>query len=140
MSEGLRTYSNIYFTLIALLFSICVNAQKDSTGGNDSKIFTFVEHVPEFPGGDMGVIKFLQQNIKYPKRERNKDIQGKVIVRFVVDIDGSVKDVVVVNSVSPGLDKEAVRVVKLLPKFKPGTQQGKPVMVYYNLPIKFSLN
>ena len=124
---------------VLMVFSVWVSAQKDSSSDKAPVIFTFVENNPEFPGGEEELIKFLQHNIKYPKRERNKDIQGKVLVRFVVDIDGSVKDVIVVKSVSEGLDKEAVRVVKMLPKFKPGKQQGKPVMVYYNLPVNFSL-
>jgi protein TonB len=105
----------------------------------EPKIFTFVEQNPEFPGGDAELIKFLQKNIQYPQMERDNDIQGKVLLRFVVMEDGSVQDVNVVRSVSPGLDKEAVRVVKMLPKFKPGKQQGKAVRVYFNLPVVFKL-
>jgi protein TonB len=71
--------------------------------------------------------------------ERDNDIQGKVLLRFVVMEDGSVADVNVMRGVSPGLDKEAVRVVRMLPKFKPGRQQGKPVRVYFNLPVVFKL-
>ena len=105
----------------------------------EPKIFSFVEQNPEFPGGDVELIKFLQKNIQYPQMERDNDIQGKVLLRFVVREDGSVSDVTVARSVSPGLDKEAVRVVKLLPKFKPGKQQGKAVPVYFNLPVVFKL-
>ena len=105
----------------------------------EPKIFTFVEQNPEFPGGDGELIKFLQKNIQYPQMERDNDIQGKVLLRFVVMEDGSVQDVNVVRSVSPGLDKEAVRVVRMLPKFKPGKQQGKAVRVYFNLPVVFTL-
>jgi len=103
------------------------------------KIFTFVEQNPQFPGGDGELMKFLQKNIQYPQMERDNDIQGKVLLRFVVMEDGSVADVQVVRAVSPGLDKEAVRVVKMLPKFTPGKQQGKPVRVYFNLPVVFRL-
>lgn len=105
----------------------------------EPKVFTFVEQNPEFPGGDGELIKFLQKNISYPQMERDNDIQGKVLLRFVVMEDGSVADVNVMRGVSPGLDKEAVRVVKMLPKFKPGRQQGKPVRVYFNLPVVFKL-
>ena len=103
------------------------------------KIFTFVEQNPQYPGGDGELMKFLQKNIQYPQMERDNDIQGKVLLRFVVMEDGSVNDVQVVRAVSPGLDKEAVRVVKMLPKFTPGKQQGKPVRVYFNLPVVFRL-
>ena len=103
------------------------------------KIFTFVEQNPQFPGGDGELMKFLQKNIQYPQMERDNDIQGKVLLRFVVMEDGSVSDVQVIRAVSPGLDKEAVRVVKMLPKFAPGKQQGKPVRVYFNLPVVFRL-
>jgi protein TonB len=71
--------------------------------------------------------------------ERDNDIQGKVIIKFVVMEDGSVADVTVARGVSPGIDKEAVRVVKMLPKFQPGKQQGKAVRVYFNLPVQFKL-
>ena len=105
----------------------------------EPKIFTFVEQPAEFPGGDGELMKFLQKNIQYPQMERDNDIQGKVLLRFVVMEDGAVQDVTVLRGASPGLDKEAVRVVKTLPKFKPGKQQGKAVRVYFNLPVIFKL-
>lgn len=128
--------------LIILLVSLTSGfAQPDVTDGPpaNAQVFTFVEQMPEFPGGDAELIKFLVQNIRYPKYELDHDIQGKVLVKFVVADDGSIRDVTVARGVSPGLDAEAVRVVKMLPKFKPGTQQGKPVSVYFNLPIVFKL-
>jgi len=105
----------------------------------EPKIFTIVEQPAEFPGGDGELMKFLQKNIQYPQMERDNDISGKVLLRFVVMEDGSVADVTVLRGTSPGLDKEAVRVVKTLPKFKPGRQQGKAVRVYFNLPVIFRL-
>jgi protein TonB len=105
----------------------------------EPKVFTFVEQMPEFPGGELELMKFLQKNIQYPQMERDNDIQGKVLLRFVVSEEGAVGDVSVLRGVSPGIDKEAVRVVKSLPKFKPGKQQGKSVKVYYNLPVMFKL-
>jgi protein TonB len=105
----------------------------------EPKVFQFVEQMPEFPGGDVELMKFIQKNVQYPQMERDNDIQGRVILKFVVMEDGGVSDVSVARSVSPGLDKEAVRVVKMLPKFKPGKQQGKAVRVYYSLPVLFKL-
>jgi TonB family protein len=114
-------------------------APADSLISNDGK-FTFVEQNPEFPGGDAALMAFLATHIKYPVMERDNDIQGKVLLRFAVDEEGAVGDINIVRGVSPGLDSEAVRLVKLLPKFKPGLQQGKPVKVYFNLPVGFRLN
>mgnify|MGYP006196816993 FL=1 len=105
----------------------------------EPKVFQFVEQNPEFPGGEVELIKYLRNNTNYPQMEKDNDIQGKVMIRFVVMEDGSVADVTVLRGVSPGLDKEAVRVVKTLPKFKPGRQQGKAVRVYYTLPYVFKL-
>ena len=106
----------------------------------DPKVFTFVEQNPEFPGGDRELIRFLQNTISYPQYERDRGIDGKVLTRFVVMEDGTVGDINVIKSVSPGLDKEAVRVISMFPRFKPGMQQGKPVRVYFNLPVVFKIS
>jgi protein TonB len=95
---------------------------------------------PEFPGGDGELMPFIQRNVTYPQPELMNGIQGKVWIRFVVMETGDITDVEVMRSVSPGLDKEAVKVVKMLPKFKPGSVGGKPVRVYFNLPVNFKLN
>ena len=92
-----------------------------------------------FPGGDEALKKFLAANTKYPELERSLNIQGKVLVRFVVFEDGHVGDISIVRSVNKGLDNEAIRVTKLLPNFKPGMKDGQPVRVYYNLPFSFYL-
>jgi len=105
----------------------------------NARVFAFVENAPEFPGGDAALIKFLQEHIVYPKKAYRKNIQGKVMIRFIVDELGRVQDVTVARSVDPQLDAEAVRVVSILPNFKPGYQQGKPVKVYFNLPINFKI-
>lgn len=103
------------------------------------KVFTFVEQNPTFPGGDGELLKFIQANLRYPQMELDNDIQGKVLIRFVVMEDGTTSNVTVMRKVSPGLDAEAIRLVESLPKFKPGYQQGKPVRVYFNIPIVFKL-
>lgn len=106
-----------------------------------AQVFTFVEEVPEYPGGDQALISFLKKNIIYPKKEFRRNITGKVIVRFIVYEDGAVRNVSVSRSSgNQALDDEAVRVVKLLPAFKPGKQQGKPVRVFFNLPISFNIS
>jgi protein TonB len=99
-----------------------------------------VEVMPEFPGGEAALMKFLQNNVVYPDRERDLEIQGQVVVGFIIDEKGRVNEIKPLKSVSPGLDKESTRVVNLLPNFKPGMQAGRPVKVRYVLPIKYQLN
>lgn len=105
----------------------------------EEPIFQVVEKMPRFPGGDAECFKFLSKNIKYPTIAQENGIQGRVILQFVVNKDGSIVDVVVARSVDPYLDKEAVRVVKSMPKWEPGEQRGKPVRVKYTLPVMFKL-
>lgn len=105
----------------------------------EEQIFQVVEEMPSFPGGDAECMRFLSKNIKYPTIAQENGIQGRVILQFVVNKDGSIVDVTVARSVDPYLDKEAVRVVKMMPKWKPGKQRGKPVRVKYTLPVMFRL-
>ncbi len=105
----------------------------------EAEIFTIVEEQPEFPGGEESLMKFLQSNVKYPQLAKESNIQGTVYVQFVVEPNGSVSTVKVLRGIGGGCDEEAVRVVKNMPSWKPGKQRGKPVRVYFNLPIKFIL-
>lgn len=105
----------------------------------EEEIFQVVENMPEFPGGIQELMKWLQKNIKYPSISQENGVQGRVIVQFVVNRDGSIVDPAVIRSVDPYLDKEALRVVKAMPKWKPGEQRGKPVRVKYTLPVMFKL-
>jgi protein TonB len=105
----------------------------------EEPIFTIVEDMPSFPGGDAALMKYLGQNIKYPSIAKDAGIQGTVYVTFVVDEKGEVNDVKVLRSIGGGCDEEAIRVVESMPKWKPGKQRGKPVKVQYNLPIRFTL-
>ncbi|WP_321478399.1 energy transducer TonB [uncultured Bacteroides sp.] len=105
----------------------------------EQTIFQVVEVMPEFPGGQAALMKFLAKNIKYPTIAQENGTQGRVIVQFVVNKDGSVVDPVVVRSVDPYLDKEALRVIKTMPKWKPGQQRGKAVRVKYTVPVMFRL-
>ncbi|MEE0861274.1 MAG: energy transducer TonB [Paludibacteraceae bacterium] len=103
-------------------------------------IFVVVETMPEFPGGQQALFKFLSENVKYPVIAQENGIQGRVICQFVVNKDGSIVDVEVVRSGGdPSLDKEAVRVIKSMPKWKPGKQRGKAVRVKYTVPVNFKL-
>ena len=105
----------------------------------EEEIFQVVENMPEFPGGMGALMKFLGKNIKYPTIAQENGVQGRVIVQFVVNKDGTIVDPVVVRSVDPYLDKEALRVVKAMPKWKPGMQRGKTVRVKYTVPVTFKL-
>ena len=105
----------------------------------EQEIFTIVEEMPEFPGGMNKLAEYLAKNIKYPQMARESGIQGRVFVNFVVEPDGSVSNVTVMRSLGGGCDEEAMRVVKSMPKWKPGKQRGKAVRVSYILPVKFKL-
>jgi protein TonB len=107
---------------------------------DDDEFFMVVENMPEFPGGDLGLMKYIQKNVKYPVIAKEYNITGKVYVSFIVDKSGSVTNVKVVRGVDKNLDAEAVRVVKSLPKYKPGKQRGKAVRVMFTIPINFTLN
>lgn len=105
----------------------------------EQQIFQVVEEMPEFPGGMAECLKFLSKNIKYPTIAQENGVQGRVIVQFVVNRDGSIVDPVVMRSVDPYLDKEALRVIQMMPKWKPGKQRGKAVRVKYTVPVTFKL-
>ena len=105
----------------------------------DTQVFFIVEDMPEFPGGELALRKYIGNSIKYPVIAQENGIQGKVYVTFVVGKDGSVSNASIARGVDPSLDKEALRVVNSLPKWKPGKQRGKPVNVSYTVPINFVL-
>lgn len=103
------------------------------------QVFQSVEQMPKFPGGDAELMKYIQEHLRYPTMAAENNIQGKVVVQFVVTKNGSVGEVKVIRSRDQDLDKEAVRVVKSLPNFIPGRMNGQPVNVWYTLPINFKL-
>lgn len=106
----------------------------------EAEIFIVVEESAEFPGGgDAARIKFLQDNLVYPQMAKENGIQGKVYTTFVVERDGSITDIKILRGIGGGCDEEAIRVIKLMPKWKPGKQRGKPVRQQFNLPIEFVL-
>lgn len=127
-----------YFFLFLLSSCGCLTAVAQASE-EMPQIYTLVEHAPEFPGGEQALYKFLRNNIKYPADDRIKNIQGKVIMGFVVWKNGSIRDVDVKKGVSIGLDAEAKRVIKKMPKWKPAMNKGEKVSCRYIVPISFRL-
>ena len=105
----------------------------------ETKIFTVVEQMPMYPGGDAALMGYLRDNIKYPTVAAENGVQGRVVVGFVVERDGSITDVNILRGVDPSLDREAMRVVKSMPKWTPGKQNGSAVRVKYQVPVSFRL-
>lgn len=104
-----------------------------------AKVHEIVEAMPAFPGGESEMNRYLRQNLKYPVSDQEQNIQGRVTLRFVVDKEGNISNVTVLKGISPNCDREAVRVVKSMPRWIPGRQNGNAVAVYFNLPIVFRL-
>ncbi len=108
-------------------------------GPAEPEIFTIVEEMPSFPGGDQALLEYMAKNTKYPPLARENGLQGIVVVTFVVDEKGNINNVQVLRGIGGGCDEEAIRVVKSMPAWKPGKQRGMPVRVQYNLPFRFTL-
>ena len=106
----------------------------------DNDAFNVVEQMPQFPGGEIELMKFLSENVKYPEAASKAGTQGRVVAQFIVEADGSITNVKVVKKVSDEIDAEAVRVIKAMPKWKPGMQKGQPVRVKYTIPVTFRLS
>ena len=105
----------------------------------ETKVFTVVEQMPMFPGGDAALMSYLSKNIQYPAVAAENGVQGRVVVGFVVERDGSITDVNILRGVDPSLDREAMRVVKSMPRWTPGKQNGSAVRVKYQVPVAFRL-
>ncbi len=107
---------------------------------DSSDIMTEPEQMPEFPGGQTVLMQFIAKNTKYPQSAIDKNVMGTVYIRFVVNEDGSISNCEVLRGIGGGCDEEALRVVKAMPAWKPGTMKGKPVKVQYNIPFRFKLS
>lgn len=116
-----------------------IKAPEPPKNVEENKIFTVVEQMPMYPGGDAALMQYLSSNIHYPAVAAENGVQGRVVVGFVVERDGSITDVNVMRSVDPALDREAVRVVKNMPHWTPGKQNGSAVRVKYQVPVTFRL-
>lgn len=119
--------------------SVAITEAEKKVDGEDEKVFELVEHMPEFPGGNHELMKFLSSNIKYPTNAEKNKIQGRVIIQFLVSKDGSIKNAKIVRSVDKELDAEALRVINAMPKWKPGMHKGEAVNVKYTVPVVFRL-
>lgn len=126
----------ISFATALFAFSNSVKAQAQYNG---EEVFVAVEVMPSLPGGDKAVQEALYKKLRYPVDALERGVEGKVFVKFIITKDGSIDNVTVARSVDPDLDAEAVRVVKLLPKFTPGKQNGNAVNVFYSVPISFQI-
>ena len=125
--------------MMAIVCLMTASAQKTVVSQSKQNVYDAVEQMPEFPGGMPAMIEYLQNNLKYPKDAIKQQVGGRVMVMFVVETDGSLSNVRVARKVFHSLDTEAVRVVKSMPKWKPGKEKGRLVRVNYTLPVVFSL-
>lgn len=135
----------LFLSLTLFLSVFAINAQtgKEVELGpdysNTEEVFTIVEKMPEFPGRDTALNEFFVKNLQYPVFAKEQGIQGKVWISFVVDKDGTIGSIEVRRAIGGGCDEEAVRVIKLMPKWIPGSQGGKPLKVKFTLPVRFTL-
>lgn len=143
----IRTFSLLFFCFILNannLFAQSSESNENKISNPDvtsdsSKLEGVQEVLAQFPGGETAMLKFLTDSLRYPKEARKKNIQGKVFVRFIVTESGELKDITVIRGLPYGLSEEAIRVVKLMPKWIPGSQLGKNVPIQFTLPINFVL-
>lgn len=126
-------------SVLAILLMVNTNAMAQNKKAANDKVLEKAEVMPEFPGGEQAMMDFVAKNVQYPQEARDKEISGRVLVGFIVEKDGSIGDVKVVKGIGGGCDEEAVRVVKAMPKWKPGKDKGKPVRVSYMMPFTFKL-
>lgn len=129
----------ILMSMMAIVCLMAASAQKTVVSQSNQNVYDAVEQMPEFPGGMPAMIEYLQTNLKYPKDAIKQQVGGRVMVMFVVETDGSLSNVRVARKVFHSLDTEAVRVVKSMPKWKPGKEKGRLVRVNYTLPVVFSI-
>ena len=128
----------IIFIVLSILVTLSINAQSEATHVEE-KVYDVVEEMPQFPGGPSALFEYLSNNLQYPVVAEENGVQGRVIVTFIVEKDGSISNAKVVKAVDPSLDKEAIRLVESMPNWIPGKQNGEPVRVKYTVPVTFRL-
>lgn len=121
--------------MIITCYDVAVVPEEPDVVQTTDEIFRTVDTMPHFPGGEKALTEFIQKNLRYP--ETDTDVQGRVVIRFVVEKDGEISNIEILRSLASEFDKEAVRIIQLMPKWVPGKQNGKPARVYYTLPIRF---
>ena len=140
-----KEFSLLRLMCVILLFALMSNnvyARECNVAQSDvvsEEVYVAVDEMPQFPGGEATLMKYIQKSIKYPPIAIENGVKGNVIVQFVVKKDGSIGDVKIIRGLSPELDKEAIRLCKSLPKFIPGRKNGQVVNVWYTYPIRFKL-
>ena len=138
-ANGLQWRLLATLSVLAILLMVNTNAMAQNKKTANDKVLEKAEVMPEYPGGDQAMMDFVAKNVQYPQEARDKEISGRVLVSFVIEKDGSIADVKVVKGIGGGCDEEAVRVVKAMPKWKPGKDKGKPLRVSYMMPFTFKL-
>ncbi len=130
-----------FIILVCISIAIKASAQEKSAASNKEKaVYSIVEEMPQYPGGDDARINFIVKNIKYPEAARNSNIQGTVYVSFVIDTLGKVTNAKIIRGIGGGCEEEVLRLVNSMPNWIPGKQKGVPVNVLFNMPIKFKLD
>jgi protein TonB len=117
-----------------------IEAPAPEENTNEQEVFTIVENMPEFPGGEAAMRKYIGKNIKYPNLARENKVEGTVYIQFVINQNGEISDTKILRGIGAGCDEEALRVIKKMPAWAPGKQRGKPVRVQFTLPMKFKLS
>ena len=138
----------IFFTAALICFSLMLFSQiqtQDSTSTTsplppDEMVFTFVEQMPEYPGGQEKMMQFIMDNLKYPTQAKDDGVMGKVVAQFIVKEDGSISEIKILRDIGDGCGDEVMRVIGLMPKWMPGKQNGKAVNVVFTLPVTFKLD
>ena len=125
--------------ILILGFTTLTTARAQNTDTPCGKVFHVVEQMPQFPGGQAAMMKFIADSLRYPSVVCTGGVEGRIVVRFVVDCEGNIVNPLVVRSVDPLLDREAIRLVKSMPKWIPGKQNGEPVNVVCFVPVRFKL-
>lgn len=126
-------------SLMAVFCLTTVNAQKTIVSQKNQEVFDVVEQMPEYPGGMQALFQYMADNLKYPKDAMKQQVEGRVLVQFIVETDGSISNAEVIKRVFPSLDEEAIRVISAMPKWAPGKQNGKVVRVKFTVPVSFRL-
>ena len=116
-----------------------IDVQNENDTAGEDEVFVFVEEYPSFPGGEEALYKFIDDNLRYPDEAREPNVQGTVIIRFVVEKDGSISNATIAREIGCGCGREALRVVNMMPRWNPGKQGGKPVRTEFILPVQFYL-
>jgi len=137
---GLVSIKMLMVFLFAAMFVTLSDNAAAQTQFKGEDVLIVADEMPSLPGGEAAIRESIGRNLRYPESALERNIDGKVFVKFIVTKDGSVANVTISRSVDSSIDEEAIRVVKMLPKFTPGKKDGKPVNVWYSLPISFQLN